>query len=129
MYRIPVEEPATVYPLPLLSGQMAQLQAQMKDDIESATLDGRTSRAQARAVYLAIALDLADSIRTRRPEQWSRALAMLNEFPQMAQVLYHHSPVPAAEPIRERARRAGLEPPAAEGEEWMWRATTLEGRR
>ena len=129
VYRIPVEKPATVYPLPVLSGQMAQLQAQMKDDIESAILDERTSREQAQAVYLAIALDLADSIRARRPEQWSRALAMLDEFPQMAQVLYHHSPIPAAEPIRARARRAGLEPPAAEEEEWIWRATTVEGRQ
>jgi ADP-ribosylglycohydrolase len=129
VYHIPVEGPATVYPLPDLSGQMAQLQAQMKDDIESAILDGRTPRAQAQAAYLAIALDLADSIRASRPEQWLRALGMLNEFPQMAQVLYHHSPVPAAEPLRERARRAGLAPPSAQDEEWIWRATATEGER
>ncbi len=129
VYRIPVEEPANVYPLPRLSGQVARLRAEMKDEIESAIADGGEPRAQARAAYLSIALGLADSIRATRPEQWSRALAALNGFPQVGQVLYHHSPVPAAEPLRERARRAGLEPPHAEDEEWIWRATATEGER
>ena len=126
VYRIRTEEPANVYPLPSLYGQAARMRDAMKDEIESAVLGDREPRAQARAAYLAIALDLADAIRAGHPEQWARALAMLQEYPQVAQVMYHHSPVPAAEPLRERAKRAGLEAPAPQEEEWLWQRTADE---
>jgi len=83
-------------------------------------------RAQARAAYLAIALDFADAIRAEHPEQWARALSTLQKYPQVAQVLYHHSPVPAAEPLRERAKLAGLEAPAPQEEEWLWERTAAQ---
>jgi hypothetical protein len=125
-YRIRVEEPANVYPLPSLYEQAARMREGMKEGIEAAVLGDREPRAQARAAYLAIALDLADAIRADHPEQWTRALSMLREYPQVAQVMYHHSPVPAAEPLRERAKRAGLEAPARQEQEWLWRTTAAQ---
>jgi hypothetical protein len=41
----------------------------------------------------------------------------------VAQVLYHHSPVPLAEPIRNRALNAGLMQPERQEEEWLWEQT------
>jgi len=126
VYRIRVQEPANVYPLRSLDQQAARMRDAMKEEIEAAVLGDHEPRAQARAAYLAIALDFADAIRAEHPEQWARALSTLQKYPQVAQVLYHHSPVPAAEPLRERAKLAGLEAPAPQEEEWLWERTAAQ---
>lgn len=49
--------------------------------------------------------------------------------PQVAQVLYHHSPIPAAEPNRMRASRVGVMAPDPQEEEWIWQTTYSQGAK
>jgi hypothetical protein len=76
------------------------------------------TRARARAAYLAICLDLDETCRRDAPERWKTAMEALRQFDPIAQVLFHHSPVPAAGPLQEKAARAGLEKPAQRRELW-----------
>lgn len=123
VYRIPVEKPANVSALPTLSGEMERMQKELQAEVESALLSDQDPRARARAAYLAIVVDLADGFKQAHPTEWARALKDLNALPQMAQVLYHHSPIPAAEPIRARAGRVGFVAPNEEEEVWLWQTT------
>ena len=116
-------KPANVLALPTLSGEMERMQKELQTEIESALLSEQDPRARARAAYLAIAVDLASGFQQAHPTEWTRALEDLNALPQMAQVLYHHSPIPAAEPIRERAGRVGFTAPDPQEKEWIWRTT------
>jgi hypothetical protein len=123
-YRIPAQQPENIRSLPILEKERDRLLDEWSDMI-SGTILTKTSgtRAKAKAAYLAIALDLAQKLRKKHPWAWQNALDALKTFPQVAQVLYHHSPVPLAEPIRKRALNAGLMQPERQEEEWLWRHT------
>ena len=123
-YRIPVQQPDNIRPMPMLEEERNRLRDEWGDMI-SGTILTKTSgnRAKAKAAYLAIALDLAEKLRKKHPSAWQNALDALETFPQVAQVLYHHSPVPLAEPIRNRALNAGLMQPERQEEEWLWQQT------
>jgi len=128
VYRIPAEKPANVSPLPALADEMQRMQEELRDEIEFELLSGQDPRARARAAYLAIAVGLAHEFQQAHPAEWTRALDNLNTFPQVAQVLYHHSPTPAAEPIRMRASRVGFTAPEPRGDwkqavQWLWETT------
>lgn len=117
VYRIPVEKPANVEPLSNPRRQFAELQRRMSAEIESGIVHGASIQ-QARAAYLAICLDLAPALRRKYPEQWSKALAALNGYPKVVQVLFYQSPIPAGEKLREKALAAGLERPAKMEKVW-----------
>ena len=104
------------------------MQASLESEIRSGLLEGEDRETRARAAYLAIAIGLSDPLRAQYPEKWAQALEDLIAYPQLAQVLYHHSPVPAADPIRERAKNAGLNAPDEEEEVWLWNRTTRQAR-
>ena len=128
VYRIPVERPLNVSPLPSLSDETERLQVELGDAVEASLLSGEDRKTRARAAYLAIATGLAIDFQQTHPTEWSRALEDLNAYPQVAQVLYHHSPVPAAELIREHAARVGFTEPERQGQgrsaqRWLWEST------
>jgi hypothetical protein len=128
IYRIRRQEPGNVAPLPTLAGEKERMQEGERDNIEAALLKGGSALDDAQAAYLAIALGLSDSFQAAHPKEWDRALGNLAAYPQLAQVLFHHSPIPAAKPIQERAVRAGLQSPSEEEEEWLWDRTTRQAR-
>jgi len=110
VYRIRLEKPANVEPLPNPADQFTRLQSKMKPEIEVSLAPGSTARQQARAAYLAICLDLAETLRQQHPDQWSQALAALNNYPGLLRALFD-SPTPAAAKLRTRATAAGLKKP------------------
>jgi hypothetical protein len=110
IYRIRLQKPANVEPLPNSAAKFTRLQSKMKPEIESSLTPGSTPRRQARAAYLAICLDLAKTLRKQHPDQWSQALTALNNHPGLLKALFN-SPAPAAAKLRSRATAAGLKKP------------------
>jgi len=110
VYRIRLQKPANVEPLSNPADQFTRLQSKMKPEIESSLAPGSTPKQQARAAYLAICLDLAETLRQQHPDQWAQALAALNNYPGLLRVLFD-SPAPAAVKLRSRATAAGLKKP------------------
>jgi ADP-ribosylglycohydrolase len=112
VYEIHAEQPANVEALADRAAQRAELEARFTPDIER-TLASSSSEAQslARAAYTAICLEKASQFRSRYPDAWSRALAALNDYPKLLQVLFYQSSIPAGERIRELAVAAGVQKP------------------
>jgi len=117
VFVIPRESPRNVYPSSLTRKE-ANLQA-IKDAIFIRTgLESQDERLLARAAYMSICLGTADGMKTTYPSDWERAMHALNQFDQIAQVLYHHSPVPAAGPLQEKASKAGMQRPEKKRNLW-----------
>ncbi len=91
----------------------AELGAKIQADILS-----DNSKSKARGAYLAICLEVYETYQQSQPERWNEAVNALQGFDQVVQVLFHHSPVPAAAPLREKARAAGISAPAEKRELW-----------
>jgi hypothetical protein len=117
VYRIQREKPANVAPLPNLGEQTEELRSRLQPQIESG-LASSIPQQQARAAYMAVCLDLAQQLRAKYPDQWARALAALNAYPKVVQVLFYQSPVPAGDHLRARALAAGLAKPARQDKIW-----------
>ncbi len=90
--------------------QSPRLQSKMKPEIEVSLAPGSTPQQQPRAAYLAICLDLAETLHQRHPDQWSRALAALNNYTGLLRALFD-SPAPAAAKLRTRAAAVGVKKP------------------
>jgi hypothetical protein len=114
VYRINTEEPANVERLPNLTKQYATMQSQLKDEIDKGIANGGSAQEKARAAYLAICLDFAPALKEKYPEQWSKAIAALNGYPRVLQVMFYEAPFPAGDRIREKATAAGLQKPATD---------------
>lgn len=106
--KTPVEPPGNVEPLDDATAKLPALQARMKPLIEKDLAGG--AQAQARAAYLAIALDLAPALRNAS-SQWIKAIGALSNYSGLMQVLFHDSPGEPGRLLRERAAAAGLVPP------------------
>ena len=111
IYRIPVEEPANVERLARVDQQVAVLARKLRPQIRSCLLDGQAVDDYARGGYLAICLGLAERIRSRRPELWSKALDALRQQPELLDVMFFKSPGPAGDKLRSAAVAAGLTEP------------------
>ena len=111
IYRIPVQEPDNVEELASLAQEVRYLQLNSKAQIEAGLADGATKQQRARAAYLAICLDLAASLRRKDAERWSEALACMEEYPQLLDVLFNRSPGPAGDGLRAAALAAGIKEP------------------
>jgi len=83
----------------------------MRPRIRAGFGDDATVEEQARAAYLAICLDLARPIRSRRPQLWAEALAALAKQPKLLEVMFSKSPGPAGDKLRTAALAAGLTKP------------------
>ena len=116
-YRIRAEEPRCVLALPSLPEQTAEMRRTLQAEIDAA-LQGGTPDERARAAYLAICLDLGETLRERRPDAWREALKALASRWNVVQALFHHADVPAGEALRRKATAAGLERPAERKPLW-----------
>lgn len=105
VYRIRVHEAANVEPLLNVGEHTKRLRSRLKAEIE-AGLAAEAPQARARAAYLAICLDLSETLRRRHPRHWADALAALKEYPGLRSAL-RDSPGPAGQRLRARARTAG----------------------
>jgi len=118
VYRIFPEAPANVAPLYHRTNLQELMEREWKEEIEQNLLSMDT-QLQARAAYLAICIDLAASLAKAHPQAWQQALKALQQaYPQIGQVLFFHSPVPAAEPLREKMLRAGFVAPSRREPLW-----------
>ncbi len=118
VYRIPVERPANILGLENPDQQLALLRTRMKAEIANGITNGVTSQQRARSAYLAVCLDLVQVLQKEYPQQWTKALATLNDYPKLLQVLFFESPIPAGERLREKAIAAGLKEPARKENIW-----------
>ncbi len=108
LYRILAQKPANIERLCDVDKQRADLRTKMKPQIEAGFAEGATIQQQARATYLAICLDLANSLRSRDSDRWLQMLAALKQYPKLLDVLFRQSPGPAGDELRAAAAAAGL---------------------
>ena len=118
LYRIRMQEPACVQRLENPDGQMATLKAKLMDEINHTMTAPLPKEQLARAAYYAICLDLAPSIRQEHPQQWMNALDALSSYENVVQAIFHHSPTPLGEKLRDKALGAGLRKPAVRQDLW-----------
>ena len=117
IYRIQKEAPQNVAPLFENQNLLGQMKVQYRPYI-LAEIGKEDPKAQARAAYLAICLGLDEVVTKNSPKDWERALASLQNTEQIVQVLFHHSPVPAAKPLQEKALAAGIKKPGEKKRLW-----------
>ncbi len=117
VYIIQSEEPASVYPFIENANLAESMRAELGPQIQADILNDN-SKSKARGAYLAICLEVYETYQQSQPEQWNEAVKDLQGFDQVVQVLFHHSPVPAAEPLREKARAAGIAAPPEKRQLW-----------
>lgn len=118
VYRIRSQKPANVLPLSKPAEQTTELREKMKAEIETGIAGGTSAEQKARAAYLAICLDLAGPLSEKHPRKWIQAVEALNNQWKLVQVLYHHSPLPAADKLRAKATAAGVNRPAEKKDLW-----------
>ncbi len=118
VYRIPREEPGNVERLPEPAAEFRALQSRFRSEVEAAISGGAPDQSRARAAYLAICLDLAQPLQRRYPKEWEGALAALNGFRNVVQVLYFQSGIPAGDRLRAKAAAAGLAQPVEKHKIW-----------
>jgi len=118
LYRINVQPPRCIHRMERPDEQITLLRGRLESGIREAVVHPASQEQLARAAYFAICLDLAPAIRQESPEAWSKALAALNGCTNVVQAIFHHSPTPQGEALREKARAAGLETPAARQDLW-----------
>ena len=111
VYRILLEKPANILPLADFTEEAERLRSKMKSGIEEAIVEGSDDQKLAFAAYLAICLDLAQPLKDKHPEKWTKALEAINRYPKVVQVLFFHSPFPAGEQLRKNSIAAGLKEP------------------
>ncbi len=110
VWRIAVEKPANIEPLPQPMVRMGQLRDELLARIRQ-DLAG-TAQARARAAYLAIALSEAELLAKDRTDDWQQAIAALKDQTKFVKTLFK-APPETAKPLQDRARAAGVEPHAA----------------
>lgn len=118
MYRIVLQQPRCVMPLPSVEEQSANMRSTLSSEIEEGIVNGANPQEHARAAYLAICLDMVDDLQQRHPESWKRALQDLASYGNVVQAIYYYSDVPDGESIRRRASSAGLQKPASQKPLW-----------
>jgi hypothetical protein len=111
VYQINPQRPKNILPLPELGEQIARLRRQMKSEITTTVANESDTRKLAFAAYSAICLDLAQNLKQKYPQRWSRALDALSKYPKVLQVLFYHSPFTEGDLLREKALKAGLNKP------------------
>lgn len=117
-FKIAEQAPANQVPIPSLESQIASMKADMGKTIENWVVSGSTRQVRARGVYLAICLDMAESLRANHPTAWSSGLEALEDYWNVVQALYHHSPFPAGDTLRAKAVSAGLARPPEKLKLW-----------
>jgi len=107
-FRIRIEEPANVEPLPVPLDRLEQLKAQLVGEIEKGLSGSEKDRAG--AAYLALCLGEAERLRTERLSEWEQALEALNGYPELLKMIFD-APEFSGEKISARAAAEGLKKP------------------
>jgi hypothetical protein len=118
VYRINRQKPKCIRPVESPNVQTAILREKLQNEIRDSITHPASQQQLARAAYYAICLDLAESVRNEHPQEWSRALAVLSGYQNVMQALFHHSPTPLGDKLREKALAAGLPKPAIRRDLW-----------
>ncbi len=131
VYRIHRQDPANILPLSNLGDQITRLRGQIKSKVKKTIINGGEPRVRgatlapakageklALAAYSAICLDLGQTFKQKYPQEWADAVAALNRYPKVVQVLFFHSPFPAGDRLREKAVAAGLAEPTGRIKIW-----------
>jgi hypothetical protein len=108
VYRIALEAPANVEPLPSPLDRSEELRGDLLPRVEKDLAGAPKDRA--RAAYLAICLGEGPRLRKERPEEWKSALEELKKFPNVLRQIYD-APQPQGARIQAAARAEGLEKP------------------
>ncbi len=116
-FLIPKETPAPVTPFFDGVGLQRQMVTAHRENIRSDVM-ANDLKTKARGAYMAICFGLAEELKASHPEYWPEALEALQGTEQVIQVLFHHSPVPAAESLREKVLQAGVVAPPEKRKLW-----------
>ena len=108
VFRIRMEEPGNLEPLPVPLDRLEELKAQLFPGIEKGLSGSEKDRA--RAAYLAICLGEAERLRTRRRTEWEHALKSLNNYPELLQKIFE-APEFSGGKISAGAAAQGLQKP------------------
>jgi hypothetical protein len=113
IYHISSQAPKCIRPL-----DRRARKTEMRSQIDQLISGGASREQRARGAYLAICLDLAESMREKNPRQWTQALDALNDYPNVVQAIFHHYPAPQGDFISKKAEAAGLKKPPAKKRLW-----------
>jgi hypothetical protein len=124
VYRIRAQSPGNVERLSPPQDSVAKLRAQLGSRLANDL--SKSGPEAARAAYLAICLDLADSLQESDPQALKNGLDELKEYPAVVRDVFA-APLPSAARIQQNAKRLGLEAPAVP--RIKSRSTSASGRQ
>jgi len=107
-YRIKVQKPANVEPLPEPLDRQPVLAEQLSGVIESGLRGSKQDKA--RAAYFAICLGRAEQLRSKHGAEWKQALEALKSYPDLVKMMFD-APAHTGGQISARASAAGLKKP------------------
>ena len=111
VYRIARQAPANVLALSAPLDREGELKSALGDSI-ARDLASRDAQSQARAAYLSIALGEGGNLARSYPKEFAGAVEVLRtRYPHVVKNLFD-APAPRGPTLKERARAAGLVPPA-----------------
>ena len=117
-YRINAQEPKCIQRMGSPDEQTGALKERLKDEITRGITRPASNQESARAAYYAICLDIAPPLRQEHPRQWSDAVAALSRCGNIVQAIFHHSPTPLGDTLRQKALAAGLQRPSTRADLW-----------
>jgi hypothetical protein len=107
-FRIPIERPSNLAPLPRPLDRRESLRAELLPQI-TRDLEGSATD-QARAAYLALCLEEDETFAREKPEEWTSAIASLKQATNVVAQIFA-APAPSASRLQARARHHALAPP------------------
>ena len=115
-FLIPKEDPANVQELPELKDQIVSLAKVFKPEIENGINNPFSKEDQARAVYLAVCLDMAYDMAREHPGRWKEAVTVFDECWKLKQVLFHDNDgdFPSIKRLQQKFISAGINAPEKE---------------
>ncbi len=108
IYRVRIETPANVEPLPRPLDRLDELRRELRPAIDR-DLTGPDAH-RARAAYLALCLGESDRLKKERPAEWAAAIASLGKFPGLLREIFG-APGPRGPRIKAAAAAEGLSRP------------------
>jgi hypothetical protein len=110
-WSIPTEAPGMVEDLPTLENEITRLATELKDDILQGLKNPQSKEDQARAVYLAVCLDLAGEMGKNQPEYWEQAKEVFYNTWKLKQVLFYDGGnFPSIVKLRDKFYGADIKP-------------------
>jgi hypothetical protein len=109
VYRIAAENARNVHPLRLAENDREKFREELIKELLAGIHDTSDPQKRARAVYLAICLDVAPALEREQPDSWRSAVGALNKYQELVAYLFSDQPdTPAHLSLKERARAAGV---------------------